>query len=163
MFSFTEGMQALPLAIYERMKNNIILDAEVTSVEKTASGYSVHYSANGENKTIETDILLSTIQAFELSGIVSGLDPELANRLNSIYHPPVMVLFLVYKTADIRQPLDGFGFLIPEKEKRAFLGALWSSVILRTAPRMTLLFTLFIADPECGRFAYLQDQIIATQ
>ena len=162
MFSFTEGMQALPLAIYERMKNNIILDAEVTSVEKTASGYSVHYSANGENKTIETDILLSTIQAFELSGIVSGLDPELANRLNSIYHPPVMVLFLVYKTADIRQPLDGFGFLIPEKEKRAFLGALWSSVIFEDrTPDDLASFTLFIGGSRnADVFAYPQDQII---
>ena len=28
-----------------------------------------------------------------------------------------------------KQDLDGFGFLIPAKENKSFLGALWSSVI----------------------------------
>ena len=145
MCSFTEGMQALPVAIYKRMRENIILNAAATSVRKEGNGYLVNYTENGESKVINADAVLSTIQAFELSEVIRDFDGLLSNRLNSIYHPPVMVLFLTYKVADIPVPLDGFGFLIPAKENRSFLGALWSSVIFedRTPPD-TASFTLFV-------------------
>jgi len=145
MFSFTEGMQALPLAIYKKMKDNIILNAAATSVRKEGNGYLVNYTENGERKSIFADAMLSTIQAFELSEVMRDYDGILSNRLNSIYHPPVMVLFLAYKVADIPVPLDGFGFLIPAIENSSFLGALWNSVIFedRTPPD-TASFTLFV-------------------
>lgn len=145
MFSFTEGMQALPMAIHKRMKENIILNAAATSVRKEENGYLVNYMENGESKSITADAVLSSIQAFELSEVIRDYDGVLSNRLNSIYHPPVMVLFLTYKVADIPVPLDGFGFLIPANENRSFLGALWNSVIFedRTPPD-TASFTLFV-------------------
>lgn len=56
-----------------------------------------------------------------------------------------MVLYLGYDKKDIIQPLDGFGFLIPSKEKKKFLGALWSSIIFdNRAPENKASFTLFI-------------------
>lgn len=56
-----------------------------------------------------------------------------------------MVLYLGYDKKDIGQPLDGFGFLIPSKEKKKFLGALWSSVIFdNRSPDGKAAFTLFV-------------------
>ncbi|MCS7054435.1 MAG: FAD-dependent oxidoreductase, partial [Ignavibacterium sp.] len=49
--------------------------------------------------------------------------------------------------------LDGFGFLIPEKEKKSFLGALWSSIIFpNRAGENFATFTLFIGGSRNPNF-----------
>ena len=52
---------------------------------------------------------------------------------------------MVYDRKDIKQDLDGFGFLIPAKENKSFLGALWSSIIFSDRTDETrAAFTLFV-------------------
>jgi oxygen-dependent protoporphyrinogen oxidase len=85
------------------------------------------------------------LPAYIASGVFGELDQTLAGRLNSIYYPPVMVLYLGYNKKDIKRKLDGFGFLIPSKEKKHFLGAIWSSSIFpNRSPEDKAAFTLFI-------------------
>ncbi len=79
-------------------------------------------------------------------------DDLLIQHLNKIYYPPVAVLYVIYEKSAIKQPLDGFGFLIPAKEKKSFLGAIWSSVLFpNRAEDDKASFTIFIGgarDPE---------------
>jgi oxygen-dependent protoporphyrinogen oxidase len=64
-----------------------------------------------------------------------------------------MVLFVGYEKKHIKQDLDGFGFLIPSKEKKNFLGAIWSSVIF---PNRTIkdkaAFTIFVGGARHPNF-----------
>jgi oxygen-dependent protoporphyrinogen oxidase len=156
MFSFKNGMQALPLAIAESLKDNLITGAEVASVKSGGEDYTVSYSFFGETKIMKTPLLLSTVPAYAASGIFGGMDNALAEHLNAVYYPPVIVLYLVYNKKDIGQPLDGFGFLVPQVERKSFLGALWSSVIFpdRTSEDKAAL-TVFIGgsrDPEIEKY-----------
>ena len=95
------------------------------------------------------------------------MDPQLSLHLKDIYYPPVKVLYLGYPKAAIRQPLDGFGFLVPEKEKKTFLGAIWSSTIFPERSRDDFAaFTLFIGgarSPELfeGDHDLLNETVIA--
>src|SRR5690606_19206228 len=152
MFSFKNGMQALPLALQKALKEKVITNAEVVSLAKTENGYQISYRHSGEIKSIETPKLLSTIPAYAAAELFKNFDSELIRHLNEIYHPPVFVLYLVYNKKDVKQALDGFGFLIPQKERKSFLGALWSSVIFSDrTPDDKAAFTLFIGgsrDPE---------------
>ena len=50
--------------------------------------------------------------------------------LASIGHPPVGVLALGFRREDVAHPLDGFGFLVPEVERRHVLGVIFSSTRL---------------------------------
>jgi oxygen-dependent protoporphyrinogen oxidase len=77
----------------------------------------------------------------------------LIKHLNKIYYPPVLVLYLIYEKKSIGQPLDGFGFLIPEKEEKSFLGAIWSSVIFpNRSDESKAAFTLFIGGSRDAGF-----------
>lgn len=145
MLSFKSGMIALPKAIANYFGDKLILSAEVVSVDKTADGYIVSYRHKEIDEAIVCDAVLSTVPSYVAGDLFSKFDTGFKIHCDSIYYPPVLVYFLAYNKKDIKQPLDGFGFLIPEKEKKSFLGALWSSVIFPfRADDNFATFTLFI-------------------
>jgi len=145
MFSFRSGMQAFPRALAAGPGIRIRYDCKVEKVVARQNGFAVCYSHNGKPAEYETDIVLSAIPAYAAAPVFAELDPQLSRHLRKIYYPPVKVLFLGYPRAAIRQPLDGFGFLIPEKERKKFLGAIWSSTIFPDRSREDrAAFTLFI-------------------
>jgi len=145
MFSFRSGMQAFPKAIAAKPGICFQYDCTVEKVVARQNGFAVSCSQSGKMVEYETDIVLSAIPAYAAASVFAELDPQLSRHLSDVYYPPVKVLYLGYPKAAIRQPLDGFGFLIPEKEKKKFLGAIWSSTIFPDRSREdTAAFTLFI-------------------
>jgi oxygen-dependent protoporphyrinogen oxidase len=65
--------------------------------------------------------------------------------LASITHPPVAVLALGFRREDLAHRLDGFGFLVPEVERRNVLGVIFSSsVFTGRAPDGHVLLTAFV-------------------
>ncbi|MHB8931755.1 MAG: protoporphyrinogen/coproporphyrinogen oxidase, partial [Melioribacteraceae bacterium] len=62
---------------------------------------------------------------------------------------------------DIGLPLDGFGFLIPSKEKKNFLGAIWSSTIFpNRCDDDKAAFTLFIGGARSPQLFDVEKQIL---
>ncbi len=145
MFSFKNGMQSFPRAIADNLQNKIKFQCDVDKVLKENGKYKIAYKQNDELKELETDIVLSTIPSFKTANVFQDIDKNLSEHLNDLFYPPVMVLYVGYKKEQIKQPLDGFGFLIPSKEKKSFLGAIWSSTIfVNRANHDSAAFTLFV-------------------
>ncbi|MEJ5351734.1 MAG: protoporphyrinogen oxidase [Melioribacteraceae bacterium] len=145
MFSFINGMQSFPKAIAKKLEDNILYNCVVKKVKRTSDNWEVIYEMNGEQNKINSDIVLSTLPAYVSSDIFDEIDSELSKHLNEIYYPPVMVLYLGFKKENINRNLDGFGFLIPSKEQKHFLGAIWSSTIFpNRCEDDKAAFTLFI-------------------
>ncbi|MBU0987057.1 MAG: protoporphyrinogen oxidase [Proteobacteria bacterium] len=143
LFSFKKGMQALPEAIAGKLGDKIEYQCKVEKIVPSETKFKVLYRRNDNLKQRDADVVLSTIPAYNAASIFD--DPQLISHLNNIYYPPVKVLYLGFRKADVGQPLDGFGFLIPEKERKAFLGAIWSSTIFPyRAYDDRAAFTLFI-------------------
>lgn len=152
MYSFNDGMQVFPEAIADHLGGKVHLNSEVKSIDKVSSEYKISYSNSGNSSSINCNYIVSTVPAYSASTLFGRFDSVLADHLNKIYYPPVLVLYLAYDIKDIGQPLDGFGFLIPAKEKKSFLGAIWSSVLFpNRAGEDKASFTLFVGgarDPE---------------
>jgi oxygen-dependent protoporphyrinogen oxidase len=156
MLSFKDGMKVLPEAIANHLGSRIKLNAEVVSIRKTADGnYGVTYNEGEQSLTLLTDIILSTIPAYTAAELFGNFEDGIKKHLNAVYYPPVLVLYLAYNKDDIGQPLDGFGFLIPSKEEKSFLGAIWSSVLFpNRAEDKKASFTLFIGGSRNPGFIY---------
>jgi oxygen-dependent protoporphyrinogen oxidase len=156
MLSFKNGMKVLPDAIAKHLDKRVKLSAKVVSVKKTGEGkYGVTYDDGDQKITLLTDIVLSTIPAYKAAEVLGHFDEELDKHLNEIYYPPVLVLYFVYDKKVVGQSLDGFGFLIPSKEEKSFLGAIWSSVIFpNRADESRASFTLFIGGSRDPGFVY---------
>lgn len=150
MFTFRSGMNIFPATIAETMKDKIIYNAPVKTVTKIRDGkYLVEVVKNDKQEMLEADIVLSTIPAVNVAKVLAAIDQQIVDHCNAIYYPPVKVLYLGYKKADIKRALDGFGFLIPSLEKKPFLGAIWSSTIFdNRCPDDVATFTLFIGGAQ---------------
>jgi oxygen-dependent protoporphyrinogen oxidase len=77
---------------------------------------------------------------------------ERLSTLSSIVHPPVAVLALGFRRDQVSHPLDGFGFLTPEVERRRVLGTVFSSSLFpERAPNGHVMLTVFVGgtrDPD---------------
>lgn len=145
MFSFRNGMSVLINRLGEFLKDEILLNHQLTKVQKVDDRILINAVEDGNEKVFETKSVLFTIPAYSTAEILRELDGYLHNHLITIYYPPVLVLNVIYRKDKIGQPLDGFGFLIPEKEKKSFLGAIWNdSIFPNRGDQDFATFTIFV-------------------
>ena len=143
LVSFAGGLQEIPEAFARELRSEIRLKAPVTQIRRSAMGWTVS----------------AAYQASELyDGVVYAApahcadDVDLAfeggdrlKTLTSITHPPVAVLALGFRREDVAHRLDGFGFLVPDVERRNVLGVIFSSTVFPgRAPAGHVLLTAFV-------------------
>lgn len=161
MFSFLKGMQTLPEAIASKLNGTILYGCEVQRTGRSGEGYFVEYLSDGVSERMEAPVVISALPSYILSRIACEMDAELSEHLDAIYYPPVRVLYLGYRKEDIGRELDGFGFLIPQKEKKLFLGAIWSSSIFpERAPGGCAAFTLFIGGARSPEMTEVESSVM---
>jgi len=164
MFSFKSGMQSFPKAIEQKMNNKIYFNCSVTNVKRNDFGWIIEYQKDNNTFDMNSDIVISTLPVDSAATVFYNLDKEFQKHSSEIYYPPVMVLYLGFKKKDIVRKLDGFGFLIPSKEKRTFLGAIWNSVIFpnRCDENMAA-FTLFIGGARTPNLFEIEKEKLFNQ
>jgi protoporphyrinogen/coproporphyrinogen III oxidase len=154
-FSFKSGMQTLPLAIARRMGSSVIVNADVQSVtaapgidghaEESRNRFTVVYRHNSLTSTIHAHSVVLSVPASAASDLVRPISSATADVLSSIYYPPVASIFTAFRKSDVHGPIDGFGFLVPSRERRQILGSLWSSSLFPgRAPGNLVGFTTFV-------------------
>jgi oxygen-dependent protoporphyrinogen oxidase len=142
MWSFRDGMRALVEALSERLHRPPCLRINVQSVERTGGpGWVVR----GEGQNVRpADVVVLACPAYRQAGLLADLDPELAERLAGIAYNRIAVVAVGYRQADLPRPLDGFGYIAPQRTRRDLLGVQWCSSIFpdRAPPGMVLVRAL---------------------
>lgn len=111
-------------AVAVRNGAEIIKECPVQKVTREGKKYSVEVSGG---KVYSFDRLAVTCPSYESAKFLKSFDGELAGTLASIPYAPMFVAGLGFNGDDITDEIDGFGYLIPEKEERMILGALFTS------------------------------------
>lgn len=152
LLSFQEGMGQLTERLQTVLSENTIHSAHISKIDKTEAGYAIHGRREGAKLSAEHDYLIVATPPPEAGPMLENLDGELAKTLSAIRSSTIAVVALGFKAADIENPLDGFGYLIPRSEGKRSLGVLWSSSIFENRnPEGTKLLTVMIGgahDPE---------------
>jgi oxygen-dependent protoporphyrinogen oxidase len=150
LISFRDGLQEIPNALGRELKPELRLGAPVTQLRAGTRGWTV-------GAAYQTPELYDAVVYAAPSHSLDDIDLDLTwgerlATLSSIVHPPVAVLALGFRREDVTHPLEGFGFLIPEVERRRVLGAIFSSSLFSDrAPEGHLLLTVFAGgarDPD---------------
>lgn len=156
IISFKNGMAELPQKLAAALSNELHTAVSIISIRKSEGQWIVAWSSpDGTIIEDSFDQLILTVPAHRLCHLPfdAALQGEL-RRLNVIDYPPVSVLSLGFKRADVAHPIDGFGALVPECEGRKILGVLFpSSIFQQRAPKGEVLLTVFVGgerQPECS-------------
>lgn len=117
LFSFKNGVQTLVEKLKEQLDGCIVYGVKPTEIDfqskllRVSDGQVYSYSS-----------LVSTLPAYTLSEFVGG---DMAKDLNAINYSPVGILNYKYEKSQL--DFDGFGFLVPSKEKSVVLGMVANS------------------------------------
>jgi protoporphyrinogen/coproporphyrinogen III oxidase len=138
MWSFREGLSVLVETLREKLRRPPLLGVGVRCVRRTATGWQAH--GDGQ-ETWDADVVVLTCPAYEQATLLADVDGELAQRIGGVPYNRIAVVGLGYRSVDVSHPLDGFGYLSPQRDRRDVLGVQWCSSIFpdRAPPGMVLL------------------------
>jgi oxygen-dependent protoporphyrinogen oxidase len=162
VLSFHDGLQEIPNALGRELSAEIRLRSPVTQLRQSPRGWTVGAAL----QTPELyDGVIYAAPAHSLDEI--DLDfpgGERLSTLSSIVHPPVAVLALGFRREQISHPLDGFGFLTPEVERRRVLGVVFSSTIFADrAPEGHVMLTVFVGGTRDPDFVQADPQTLTAR
>ncbi len=156
--SFYDGMEVVVQRLKEILSDRIVLSRRVEAVDREGDLYRI-YTEGGD--VYESDAVVLACPAYEASGIVRELSKELSRLLSEIPYPPVGVVCLGYRQEDLLRPLNGFGFLVPSREKRKILGCLWdSSIFPNRAPEGYVLLRTMVGGARSPEWALKEEREI---
>ncbi len=165
-----EGMSSLVDALADRLPDGSVrLDAAVKQitqreqiVQHEAGKWSIAI-AGDEPRTIEADGVIVATPAHRAATLLGRLDRELAAELEQIFCASCAIVSLGYSRSQIGHPLDGFGFVVPQIERRQILSASFSSVkYAGRAPEGCELIRVFIGGACQADLVDLDDDALRT-
>ncbi len=167
MFSFRGGMQKLTDTLAQSLGKDLRLSHCVDEIVPCEEGFrilgrSVSSNPNGEPFSFLARKVVMAVPAYRASQLVKNFADEASQTLNSIYYPPVSVVFHgMEKRSSVGSSLDGFGYLIPKLEARQTLGTLWSSTLFPDrAPLLGAAFTTFVGGARSPRLAFGESKVL---
>ena len=124
--TFADGMETLVQALADRLPDSaIVLGQRVSALEREGAHWRVT-SADGAR--FDADRVIIAAEAHASARLLRYVDPALATLLGDIEYAGAAIVSLGFRRADVRHPLDGFGFVVPRSEGTALLAATFSSV-----------------------------------
>jgi oxygen-dependent protoporphyrinogen oxidase len=160
--SFPNGLQELPDALARELSSEIRLRSPVTQLRQSPRGWTV-------GAAFQTPELYDSVIYAAPAHCLGDIDLDLTgserlSTLASILYPPVAVLALGFRRDQISHPLDGFGFLTPEVERRRVLGVVFSSTIFPDrAPEGHVLLTAFAGGTRDPDFVQMDAQTLTAR
>jgi protoporphyrinogen/coproporphyrinogen III oxidase len=154
--SFQDGLEIIPRALASALPSGTIEQRARIETLFPGKPWRVVWSRDGVTTTESFSDVILAAPAYALAELSFGaLGERPLAALSAIEYPPVASLFLGYLQRQVKHPLDGFGVLIPEKERKNVLGVLFSSTLFpNRAPDSHVALTVMIGgsrQPELAR------------
>jgi len=142
------GLAQMTSALTERLDGQAtILHGRAMAVERTPDGFRVRL----EDGTVECASLVLACEAHSAAALTSRLDSRLSDLLKSIPYSGSMTVALAFPDSAFPRPLEGFGFLVPKRERRRLVACTWvGTKFTHRAPPGTTLLRCFLGGMEDG-------------
>jgi oxygen-dependent protoporphyrinogen oxidase len=141
------GMEDLLSALRSRVEAGctVSLGNAVASIQRQTAleaGYQVHLS---DESTHSFDAVLVATTTHHAAAMLGDLDDELARELRGIEYASSAIVVTGHQLADVRDPLNSFGLVVPHRERRRILATSFSSrKFPERAPAGSVLMRTFV-------------------
>lgn len=144
VFSVKGGLENLIHALTDAVgQENIILNAANIRVETTENKFSTQFDLQGEKRNLLSEKVVSTTSSPEVPELFPFLPDEVSKTIDNLEYSQVAEITLGFKRWEGME-LNAFGGLVPYRENRDILGALFlSSFLSGRAPEGGAMITIF--------------------
>jgi oxygen-dependent protoporphyrinogen oxidase len=124
--TLADGMEELIRALATRLPPGAVrLKEPVAGILRAGSAWRLTTAAGA---AVDADALILAPESHQAARMLRYVDPGLAHLLEGIPHASSATVTLAYRRRDIGHPLDGFGFVVPQIERRPIIACTFSSV-----------------------------------
>lgn len=152
--SFKNGLCELTDRLFEILKDDIVADAKFLNIDYIQHGWNVSWITKNLEEYESFDRMILALPSRDILNLpISGTLWQKLSEVGKIEYAPVVSITMGFKREDVLHPLDGFGILVPEKEKEFnVLGALFVSTLFENrAPSDCVTITCYLGgvrNPE---------------
>ena len=164
VFSTKGGLSSLINALRNKIgKENILTGISNLTVRPIEQHFVIFYTDKVGNRVeLETKKVISTIGAHQLDKVLPFVDPVQLSKITNLYYARVIEIVLGFNQWEGIK-LDAFGGLVPFRENRDILGALFmSSLFEGRAPKEGALFSIFMGGVRRPELCDLEDEKVET-
>ncbi len=142
LHSFRGGMGQLVDTLAETLQSDpraeVITAADVQQIGRQDGQWTI---TTADRSHGPFDAVIEAAPAHAAARHLAGVDARLGELLGRIPYAPMAVIALGFRREAVGHDLEGFGLLVPSRERRELLGALWTSSIFgdRVPPGHVLL------------------------
>lgn len=112
------GTGALVAALAAALGDAMLLGRSVVAVHPSARGPAYRLELD-DGRALAADAVLLTTPAAAAAGLVQPFAPDLAAELRQLRSVSTATVALGYRAADVPPRLDGYGVVVPRRERRA--------------------------------------------
>jgi protoporphyrinogen/coproporphyrinogen III oxidase len=148
--SFRNGMDTLIEALKQKIASaQILVNHKVENISRQPTGgWSVKLHSG---ETLQADLLYLALPAHACSKLLAPSAPTLSQALGKIPYASSATMNVVYKTDQIRHPMNGMGFVVPNIEKRNLAACSFTFRKFRNrAPEGFALLRAFLGGAQKG-------------
>jgi protoporphyrinogen/coproporphyrinogen III oxidase len=123
--SFGDGLGRIVDVAVDRIgRQNLLLNREVTAIEKRASSYEI---TSRDGTTYEADGIVLATPAKPTAQLLSEIVPEAARSLATIPYVSSATVSMAFRATDVHLETGGRGFVVPRVEGFDLTAVTWSS------------------------------------
>ncbi|MBZ0216407.1 MAG: protoporphyrinogen oxidase [Fimbriimonadaceae bacterium] len=160
LFSWADGIAALPRRLAEGLGARVRTGVVVTDIRRAAGGFRIVTARHGG---FTTRCVVLAVQPHIAAQLLEPLDPDAASAAGDITAPPVAVAFLGYRRSQIAHPLDGLGYLATANSGSFISGAQFCSTMFAgRAPKGHVAIACYIGGMRNPEAALLPSPAIET-
>jgi oxygen-dependent protoporphyrinogen oxidase len=146
--SFRQGVARLPSAIAEKLASRVQTGTTAKVLNRIGpdgSGlFELHTERAGQSAAMQASAIVLATPAYVSAHLIASISEQLGRTLSGIAYAPVAVVASGYYRQQAGEPMEGFGFLVPAREKLQTLGTVWNSFLFPgRAPDGTVTVTSF--------------------
>jgi oxygen-dependent protoporphyrinogen oxidase len=159
--SFSGGMETLTDALGREVLARIrTANAEALSIERAGAQWRIYTSAG----QIEAEDVVLACPAHVSARLLNKSCPDLATELAAIPYSSAVLVTFVYRREELGRPLDGFGFLVPRRERQSIAAATWVSTKFpcRTPENLAALRAFIVGDEAIKWMERPEDELVAS-
>jgi oxygen-dependent protoporphyrinogen oxidase len=136
-----------------------VRQARAQTVERAGAGFRIKLDGDW----METRQLVAACEAHSAATLLGSVDPRLAELLGAVPYSSSMTVALGFHAADLAQAPEGFGFLVPRKERRRLVACTWvGTKFSHRVPEDKIVARCFLGGmDDAGVLAEPDDAVIA--